>query len=138
MTEPKTRSRHGTVTDFLKTIDNSEKRADCRKVAAMMRAATGARPRMWGTSIVGYDRYEYHYASGRSGEWFLCGYSPRKRDLTIYIMPGFEPFKPLMAKLGKYKTGKSCLYLRRLADVDEKVLQALIAESVKEMRKRYP
>ena len=138
MAEPKTRSKHGTVTDFLKSIDDPEKRADCRKVAAMMRAATGAKPRMWGASIVGYDRYEYHYASGRSGEWFQCGYSPRKRALIIYIMPGFEPFKPLLAKLGKYKTGKSCLYIRRLADVDEKVLKKLIADSVKEMRKRYP
>ena len=103
----------------------------------IMKGATGARPKMWGDAIVGYGRYGYKYASGREGEWFQVGFSPRKQNLVVYIMPDFTPFKAQMAKLGKYKTGKSCLYIRRLADVDEKVLNRLIVESVKYMRKKY-
>lgn len=103
----------------------------------MMRKATGNRAVMWGASIVGYGRYHYKYASGREGDSLLAGFSPRKQALTIYIMAGFASFDPLMKKLGKYKTGKSCLYIKRLSDVDEKVLERLIIASTKHMRKTY-
>ena len=137
MAELKTRANNASVTGFLAAIDDSQKRADARKVAAMMRRATGKRARMWGSSIVGYGSYHYKYASGREGDFMLTGFSPRKTALTVYIMPGFSSFKSLMAKLGKFKTGKSCLYIKRLSDVDDKVLEKLIDESVKHMRKKY-
>ena len=137
MAELKTRPTKASVSAFLAGIDDPQKRRDARKVATMMRKATGARARMWGSSIVGYGLYEYRYPTGNSGEWMLTGYSPRKQALTIYIMSGFEPFAGLMKKLGKFKTGKSCLYIKRLSDVDEGVLEELIAKSIKLMRERY-
>ena len=103
----------------------------------MMRKATGKRAKMWGSSIVGYGTYHYKYESGREGDFMVTGFSPRKQALTVYVMPGFSHFDKLMAKLGKYKTGKSCLYIKRLSDVDEKVLERLIDSSVKHMRKKY-
>jgi hypothetical protein len=86
---------------------------------------------MWGPSIVGFGRYRYKYESGREGEWPITGFSPRKGDLTLYIIGGFDSFSDLMARLGKYKTGKSCLYIKRLSDVDAKVLKKLVQQSVK-------
>ena len=137
MAELKTRPNQASVTEFIAAIDDPQKRADARKVAAMMRRATGSRAKMWGSSIVGYGSYHYKYASGREGDFMLTGYSPRKNALTVYIMPGFSGFKGLMSGLGKYKTGKSCLYIKSLSDVDESVLEKLIDESVKHMRKKY-
>ncbi len=137
MAELKTRPSSGSVTAFVAAIEDPKKRRDIRKIASMMRRATGARPKLWGTSIVGYGRYRFEYASGRSGDSMLTGYSPRKQAITVYIMPGFGPFSGLMTKLGKYKTGKSCLYIKRLADVDENVLEELIERSVALMRARY-
>lgn len=137
MAELKTRPTRASVTAFLAGIDDPQQRADARKVAAMMRRATGKRAKMWGASIVGYGSYHYRYASGREGDFMITGYSPRKQALTVYIMPGFSRFGRLMAKLGKYKTGKSCLYIKRLSDVDENVLEKLIVESVRHMRKKY-
>ncbi len=137
MAENKTRPTSASVTAFMSTIDDRQMRADAKKVAAMMRRATGKRARMWGPSIVGYGSYHYRYASGREGDFMITGFSPRKQALTIYIMPGFSRFRDLMSKLGKYKTGKSCLYIRRLADVDETVLERLIGESVSYMRAHY-
>jgi hypothetical protein len=118
-------------------IEDRQMRTDAKKVAAMMRRVTGKRATMWGPGIVGYGRYHYRYASGREGEFMITGFAPRKQALTVYIMPGFSRFDKLMAKLGKYKTGKSCLYIKRLADVDEAVLERLIRESVGYMRKHY-
>lgn len=134
----KTKPTAQSVTSFINGIEDATKRADCKKIAGMMREATGKRAKMWGTSIVGYGNYHYKYASGREGDWMVTGYSPRAQNISVYIMPGFEPFGDLLGKLGKYKTGKSCLYIKRLEDVDEKVLARLIRESVKLMRKRYP
>ena len=135
--ENKTRPNKASVTAFLNAIESKGRRADAKRVAAMMRKATGSRARMWGSSIVGYGKYHYKYASGREGEWALVGFSPRKQNLAVYIMPGFSSFAPLMKKLGKYKTGKSCLYINKLDDVDDAVLEKLIVDSVKLMRKRY-
>jgi hypothetical protein len=137
MTENKTKPTSASVTEFVNAIEDPQKRADARKVAAMMRRATGKRAKMWGSSIVGYGTYHYRYDSGREGDFLLTGYSPRKQALTVYILAGFERFGPLMKKLGKYKTGKSCLYIKRLADVDENVLEQLINESVDYMRANY-
>lgn len=137
MAELKTQPTRASVTEFLAGIDDRQQRADAKKVAAMMRRATGKRAKMWGANIVGYGSYHYKYASGRGGDFMITGYSPRKRALTVYIMPGFSSFKKLMENLGTYKTGKSCLYIKRLSDVDEKTLEKLIAESVRIMRKRY-
>ena len=135
--ENKTKATKVSVTAFINSIDDKQKRADVRKVAAMMRRATGKRAKMWGSSIVGYGTYHYKYASGREGDFMVSGFSPRKQALAVYIMAGFGQFDTLMKELGKYKTGKSCLYIKRLSDVDEKVLEQLIAGSVKYMRKNY-
>lgn len=137
MAENKTKATKASVTEFINSIDDKNRRADVRKVAAMMRKATGKRAKMWGSSIVGYGTYHYKYESGREGDFMVTGFSPRKQALTVYIIPGFSHFEKLMAKLGKYKTGKSCLYIRRLSDVDEKVLERLIDSSVKHMHKTY-
>lgn len=137
MAENKTKATRASVTTFMNSIDDTQMRADARKVAAMMRRATGKRAKMWGASIVGYGTYHYRYASGREGDFMITGFSPRKQALTVYIMPGFTPFDKLMAKLGKYKTGKSCLYIKRLSDIDEIVLERLIGDSVEHMRKKY-
>lgn len=132
MAELKTKPTKASVTAFIKAVDDPGKRRDMRKVGAMMRRATRSRARMWGPGIVGYGVYEYD-----RGEWMLTGYSPRKHALTVYIMSGFAHFEPLMKKLGTYKTGKSCLYIKRLADVDEAVLEELIKRSVAAMRRNY-
>jgi hypothetical protein len=137
MADNKTKPTKQSVTAFINGIDDKQKRADVKKVAAMMRKATGARATMWGPRIVGFGQYHYQYASGREGDFILTGFSPRKQALTVYIIPGFKPFDSLMKKLGKYKTGKSCLYLRRLSDIDEAVLERLISKSVEHMRKNY-
>lgn len=137
MAELKTRQNSASAAQFIGGIADPHKRADCRTLAKMMRKATGERARMWGTSIVGFGKYDYTYESGRSGSWMLTGFSPRKQNISIYIMAGFGKFDALMKKLGQYKTGKSCLYVKQLADVDEKVLEQLIDASVQEMRRMY-
>jgi len=135
--ENKTRATIASVTEFINSIEDRQKRADARKVAAIMRRVTGKRAKMWGSSIVGYGTYHYQYESGREGDFMITGFSPRKQALTVYIVAGFRRFDTLMGKLGKYRTGKSCLYINRLSDVDEKVLEKLIDRSVKYMRKNY-
>lgn len=137
MAEPKTKPTTAKVTDFINAIDDPGMRADAKRVAAMMRKATGARAKMWGTSIVGYGSYSYTNTAGKDLEWMLTGFSPRKQALSIYIMSGFRKSEPLMQKLGKHKTGKSCLYIKRLSDIDEDVLQQLITESVQQMQETY-
>lgn len=138
MAENKTKPTQQSVTEFVNGIEDKDRRADVKKVAAMMRRVTGKKAKMWGPGIVGYGEYHYKYASGREGDFMITGYSPRKQSLSVYIMPGFSSFGSLMKKLGKHKIGKSCLYINRLSDVDEKVLEKLIADSVKIMRNKYP
>ena len=111
-------------------MENEQKRKDCRELLKVMKQITKAQPKMWGPSIVGFGRYRYRYATGREGESFLAGFSPRAQSLTIYIMSGFSKHPELMKKLGTYKTGKSCLYVKRLDDVDPHVLKKLIEASV--------
>jgi hypothetical protein len=133
MAKLKTQKTNASVTAFLKSIADDDRRKDCQTLVRIMKRAVGAEPKMWGTSIVGFGHYHYKYASGRENDWFLAGFSPRKQDLTLYIMAGFDHYDALMARLGKHKTGKSCLYLKRLADVDVAVLEDLISASVKHM-----
>ena len=134
MAELKTRQNDQDVHEFLEGVSNETRKKDCYEVLELMRAATGMEAKMWGDSIIGFGSYHYKYASGREGDWFLTGFSPRKQNLTLYIMPGFDEYEGLMKKLGKYKTGKSCLYLNKLEDVDLAVLKTLIEKSVKKMQ----
>ena len=133
--EPKTRPTSASVPDFLARQPEA-RRADCEAVCAMMQAATGEPPVMWGEAIVGFGRYAYTNTSRKSFEWPLVAFSPRKNDLTLYIMPGFDAFAGLIAKLGRHKTGKSCLYIKKLADVDAGVLRGIIDGSVRAMAPR--
>ena len=131
----KTKATGASVKEFLAKIEDPERRKDCEAVAAMMRKATGAAPKMWGSSIVGFGKYHYSYPSGREGDWFVAGFSPRKGDLTLYLMGGLQAHAALMKKLGKHKTGKSCLYIKRLADVDPDVLRTMINKAVAHVAK---
>jgi hypothetical protein len=134
-TELKTKKNDASVSDFLARTAG-DRLADCKKVAAIMKRATGAKPKMWGSSIVGFGEYEYRGASGRSGTWMLTGFSPRKAALTLYLMGGFKNQPALMKKLGRFKAGGGCLYLRSLDDVDLKTLEQLITASVKQLKQR--
>lgn len=138
MAELKTKKTEASVGDFLDAVKDETRRADCKSVARLLQKVTGEKPKMWGASIVGFGTYHYVYESGRAGDWPVAGFSPRAQALTLYIMSGFDGEPALMAKLGKYKTGKSCLYLKSLADVDIKVLEQLIARSVEYIRRKYP
>lgn len=129
--ELKTKKNSASVKTFLQSVVDTQMREDCNTVAELMSSITKSNPKMWGATIVGFGEYHYKYESGREGDWFLCGFSPRKQALTIYIMGGLESQKDLLAKLGKFKIGKSCLYIKRLEDVDMKVLKALIQNGVK-------
>ena len=133
----KTKPTEVSVDEFIANIDDPQKRADVETIAAIMAKATRSPGKMWGASIVGFGDYHYVYESGREGDWFLVGFAPRKKDLTLYIMPGFDAYEALLGKLGKHKTGKSCLYINKLADVDVKVLTKLVSESVKAMKAKH-
>lgn len=137
MSELKTKVNKASVMKFLKSVENEKRRADALLILDLMQKVTKREAMMWGTSIVGFGSYHYKYASGREGDWLLTGFSPRKNDLTVYIMNGFAAYADLMGKLGKYKTGKSCLYIKKLQDIDLKVLQQLIRRSLSDMRKMY-
>lgn len=131
MAELKTKVNDQSVTAFLEANADEKRRSDCFTILEMMKKATGAEPKMWGDSIVGFGSYHYKYASGQEGDWLLTGFSPRKQALTLYLMSGFTDFEDLLSRLGKYKTGKGCLYIKKLADVDQTILQELIDQSVK-------
>ncbi len=137
MAELKTQKNDASVEDFLNSVSDAQKREDSFAVLELMREVTGEEPAMWGTNIVGFGSYHYKYASGREGDWPLAGFAPRERELTLYIMAGFERYEELLAKLGKHKTGKSCLYIKRLADVDPAVLKELVCASVKHMKQTH-
>ena len=133
----KTAKRSASPDAFLTGIENDRRREDCREVAALMAEITGEPAKMWGPTIIGFGEYHYVYDSGREGDMFLTGVSPRKQALTVYIMGGFERHEKLLAKLGKYRTGKACLYINKLDDVHRPTLKRLISASVKHMRKKY-
>ena len=130
----KTQKTERSVSEFLATVEDDARRQDCEAIVRIMKRAVKAQPKMWGPSIIGFGDHSYKTANGKDNAWFLSGFSPRKQDLTLYIMAGFDRHQALMAKLGKYKTGGSCLYIKRLADIDTKVLEDLIAASVTQMK----
>lgn len=136
MAELKTKKTDASVEAFLDGVADPRRREDARVVLELMKRITGEGPKMWGPGIVGFGSYTYTYASGQTGDWPIAGFSPRKQALTLYLMPGFEKDADLMKRLGKHKTGKSCLYLNRLADVDASVLEELVRRSVERMRNR--
>ena len=138
MAQNKTQPTKLKVSDFIAGIEDAQKRSDCRELMKIMRAVTGRRATMWGPSIVGYGKCHYRYQSGREGDFFLTGFPPRKQALTIYVISGFKAHAALMKKLGKHKTGKSCLYVKRLDDIDREVLTQLIQASVDHLREKYP
>jgi hypothetical protein len=122
---------------FISSVESDKRRADAEKLLEMMKRITGEEPVMWGPSIIGFGSYHYKYESGREGDWFLTGFSPRKANLSVYIMAGFDKYENLMSKLGKHKTGTSCLYINKLDDIDLDVLEELIRESLIYMKKKY-
>jgi hypothetical protein len=135
MAELKTQPTGASVAAFLARIPDPTRREDCRALARLMRQVTRSRPKMWGTSIVGFGSYHYTYGSGREGEWPLVGFSPRKQALTLYLMAGIERYPALQAKLGKHKHGRSCVYIKQVADIDLAVLRKLVAASVRDIKR---
>ncbi len=138
MSENKTRPTGEAVTAFLDGVEHPTRRADAARLDQIFREVTGWAPQMWGPSIVGYGSYHYKYYSGREGEMCATGFSPRKTNLSIYIMPGYADFSDQLARLGKHKIGKSCLYINKLADVDEAVLKELIRAGLDDLGQKYP
>ncbi len=133
--EIKTKVNSASVEGFLNSVEDEQKRKDCFEILKMMKQVTKEDPKMWGASIIGFGSYHYKGASGREGDWMLTGFSPRKQNLTLYLTGGFDAHKDLLKKLGKYKTSVGCLYVKKLDDVDRKVLKELITQSVKTMKK---
>jgi hypothetical protein len=131
MAELKTKPNDRSVEAFLNSVADEKKRQACYTILDLMKQATKSEPVMWGDSIVGFGQYHYKYASGREGDWFLTGFSPRKQNLTLYIMSGFSDYDALLSKLGKFKTGKSCLYINKIEDIHLPTLKELIQRSVK-------
>ncbi len=134
----KTTANAKSVKTFLASVDNQRRRDDCAAVVEIMAQITGEQPKMWGSSIIGFGEYHYVYDSGREGDMLMVGVSPRKQNLVMYIMPGFEDMQDLAEKLGKHKVGKSCLYVNKLEDLHLPTLKKIIKRSYQIMRKRYP
>ena len=130
MSDLKTKKNNASVEGFLQSVENEKRRADSLVVLDLMKEVTNEEPAMWGTSIVGFGSYHYKYASGREGDWMKVGFSPRKQNMTLYIMDGFGSYDSPLQNLGKYRTGKSCLYINKLEDVDQTVLRELVRQSV--------
>ena len=137
MPENKTKPTGASVDDFIAAVEIDTRRADAKIVLEMMRRVTGETPVMWGPTMIGFGKYAYKYKSGHGGEFFLTGFSPRKAHLVLYIMPGYGQFDDVMARLGKHKTGRACLYVNKLADIDIKVLEELVGKSVAWMREHH-
>ena len=138
MSENKTQGTEASVEDFLDQVEHPTRRADAIELNRIFQEVTGWQPRMWGPSIVGYGAYHYVYDSGREGDFLATGFSPRKQNLSVYIMPGYTDFSHILKDLGKHKIGKSCLYINKLADVDTDVLKTLIRAGVDDLNKKWP
>ncbi|MFX1568673.1 MAG: DUF1801 domain-containing protein [Promethearchaeota archaeon] len=137
MNELKTRPNKKNVKEYLNNVENKRRREDSLEILKIMKEVTKEEPVMWGDSIIGFGKYHYKYASGREAEWLATGFSPRKQSLTVYIMNGFDKYNELLGKLGKHKTGKSCLYINKLEDINIPVLKQLIIESMKYIKENY-
>jgi len=138
MAENKTKETAEPVEDFLYAVDHPTRRSDALELNEIFKEVTGYAPKMWGPSIVGYGNYHYVYESGREGDFLATGFSPRKANLSIYIMPGYAEFGEILSRLGKHKMGKSCLYINKLADVDKDVLKELIRAGLADLDKKWP
>ena len=138
MAEPKTKQTDASVADFINAVKDEQTREDCWAVVKLMQEATKAEPKMWGPSIVGFGLYTYKYASGKTGDWPLLGFSPRKQNLTLYVMSGFDGQDELLDKLGKFTCSKACLYIKRLSDLHLPTLKKLMKASIKHTLKTYP
>ena len=138
MSNLKTRPTDQEVSQFIDAVEPDQKRKDCWTIVEMMREITGSEPVMWGSSIIGFGAYTYVNSSKKPADWPITGFSPRKTNLSLYVMPGFSNYQSLMARLGKHSTGKSCLYVKKLADIDLDVLKEVIARSVRDMEAAYP
>ncbi len=136
MAELKNKPTDASVDAYLAAIPDEQRREECKVIAEMMQRATKAKPQMWG-SMIGFGSYHYKYPSGREGDWFLTGFAPRKQALTLYIMAGFAQYDALLDKLGRYRTGKSCLYIKSLDNVDLEVLEKLILLSVNQLAQNH-
>lgn len=137
MAENKTKPTDLEALDYLENIDNEQRKTDCLALNTLMKEITGEQPVMWGTSIVGYGSYHYKYESGREGDMPLIGFSNRKQNITIYIMTGFSRYEELLEKIGKFKIGKSCFYIKRLSDIDVEVLKEMIISSIEVIKNKY-
>lgn len=137
MSSPKTIPNNNDVDAFINAVTPEWKQEDTRKIVQLMSEITGKPPVMWGNSIIGFGTYHYKYASGREGDWFLSGLSPRKQNMTVYIVGGFESQESLLQKLGKHKKSVGCLYFKKLSDIDIHVLEELIKASIDVVNKRY-
>lgn len=135
--ELKTKPTEASPKDFINAVEHPTRRDDALALLEFFNRVTALKPKMWGPSIIGYGRYAYKYDSGREGEYFLTGFSPRKSAMSIYIMPGYRDMSDKLARLGKHKTGKSCLYVNKLTDIDMEVLQEIVEDGVSYMRKNY-
>jgi hypothetical protein len=138
MAELKTKQTDLSVQAYLEAIDDEQRRHDCMAIIEIMRRVTKEEPKMWGAGIVGFGSYHYKYESGHEGDACLVGFASRKGDISLYIMSGFEGRERLLTELGKHKTGKACLYIKRLSDIQIPVLEKLVSESVALIRRRYP
>jgi hypothetical protein len=136
MAELKTKATAASVVKFLNAIKDEQRRQDCFTILELMKKATGAQPTMWGSSIVGFGNYHYVYESGREGDWFVAGFAPRKQNLTLYLIGGFPRHGELLQRLGKHKTGKGCLYIKKLQDIDLPTLRKIVTESVRHAGKQ--
>ena len=136
MYEAKTKPTRASVAAYLNAIEDESRRKDCKELAKLMTRVTGCKPKMWGPSIVGFDQYHYKYASGHEGDSCVIGFSSRKGDLTIYA--GCHLAESLLPKLGRHRSGRACLYVKHLADLDLSVLEQILVRSVAETRRRYP
>ncbi len=138
MSENKTQATNADVMAFLNAVEPERRRLDGLRLNGIFRDVTGFEPVMWGTSIVGYGSYHYVYRSGREGDFLATGFSPRKSSLSIYVMPGYSDFADILNRLGKHRTGRSCLYVNRLSDVDENALRDMIAAGLQDLEARWP
>ncbi|MEM7216290.1 MAG: DUF1801 domain-containing protein [Pseudomonadota bacterium] len=133
----KTRQNDADALDFIRSVEHERRREDGFALLEFFNRVTGWKPKMWGDSIIGYGRYEYKYQSGREGEYFITGFSPRKTAISIYIMPGYRDMTEKLSRLGKHKSGKSCLYINRITDIDQQVLEEIVMDGMDYMKKNY-
>lgn len=138
MADQKTKPSEVSVETFLQNVKDETARDDCALLIRLMKKVTGSAPKMWGSSIIGFGQYHYTYDSGHEGFSCLTGFSPRKQNISLYIMPGLEAHSELLEKLGKHKAGKGCLYIKKLSDIDVAILEKLVAASVHYLKKKYP